>query len=506
MAGRGSKRAGGQRRTSKTSGGSRGRKPAVSPIIDLEATIVDESGPAASAADKDPPKVSQAGTGPAGAEPNAASPNQDGMSGQEGSPEWWMKEMKTFFLGGVHIGRWRIPAAGSFVVLGIFAGGLVLGHLWGPDPRGAPGTGQLQERIAALETTLRGTTTANEALTGRFTALEGKLDKATEHSRNARAAADAALSEVRSMEASLQDLVQAGSNSDATGVSDAALRQQLTDLAARIEQLAQRAPPSDGAVIPEAVDQRIDAMAKALAELKASIDQSAARAGELTGSVAGDAQALVEATQEKLRGDLAAIEARLNDRLKALENSFTGSVTTEPAEASVAAGRLQRAVDSGVPFQRELSGLATALPGDRAITILAPYAAAGVPTTKVLTERFDVVAGQLTNGAPDLAAPQTDGGGDFVADVLSRVSKLVEVRKTAEPGSRNMRAAVKVARARVMEGDLGGAANALSGLADGLTEDAAKWIEHARARAEVDAAMAELLRRAIMTAPEPEDS
>lgn len=495
MVGRGSKRVGGQRRTSKASNGAQGRKPAVPPIIDLEATIVEDGAVGGPGRDAEPPKASAERAETDDAKRGAAAP------GPEQTPQWWMTEMKTFFLGGVHVGRWRIPAAGSLLVLGIFAGGLALGYL---SRSGDADTGPLRERIAGVEAALRTATAANQALAQRFDALGAKLDMTAEHSRSARAAADAALSEVRSMDAGLQEMARPGSDNDGNGVSTAALQQQLTELAARIEQLAKSAPDGDGVVLSEAVNQRIESLAKTFAELKVSIEQSAARAGELTGTVANDAQALVEATQEQLRGDLAQIETRLNERLAALENSITGSVPTGPSAASVAAGRLQGAVDAGEPYQRELSGLGKILPGDQSFAVLAPHADTGVATIAALITRFDAVAEQLA--APGTKTTDTEGGGDLVSDVLAKVSKLVQVRKTTEPGSRSMSAAVAAARSRIEERDVAGAAKVLEGLGDGLTEDAAKWVEDARARVQVDAAMAELLRRAIMAAPEPEES
>lgn len=493
MVGRGSKGAGGQRRKSQNSNGSRARKPAVAPIIDLEATIVEEAQP-----------EPQAGETAASAGPSDASPEPDDAPPPDTAPNSWMKEMKAFFLGGVHIGRWRIPAAGSLLVAAIFVGGLAAGRLSGPEVLPPPSSGPLQARIAALETTLRGATASNDALSGQIDALDGKLDKVTEYARNAGSAADAALSEVRAVDAALQDLGRPGGGDDATAASNAALQKQMSELSARLDQLAQRTPSVDSAGLPESVNQRIDAMAKTLAELKTSIEQSAARAGDVTGSVAADAQALLEATQKQLTEGMAAIEARLNERLKSLEDSFTGTVPTAPGAASVAVGRLQRVVDGGKPFQSELAGLSAALPGDPAFVTLARHAQAGVPTRAAVIAGFGAVAKALRSGTAEASGEETDGG--LVSDMLSKVNNLVQIRKTTDPGSRSAAAAVDAAEAQVGQGDLAGAAESLGRLGDGLPQDAVDWVAQARVRAQVDAAMAGLLRRAIMAAPEPEDS
>lgn len=476
MAGR-RRRGNGRRRNG--SGGSENtsrRKPAVAPIIDLEATVVDDA------------EAERSAEAPAG----GAGDTQKDEPRAEAPPATWMDEMKTFFLGGLHIGRLRIPVAGSLLVGAIFLGGIWLGSAVGPDR--TRDTANTAAMTAALE---KAAAQIND-MSARFDALDAKVDTVSKHALNAQSAADAALSEVRALDAGLQDTVRAPDENQAGALET--LQEQITGLASRLEQLTRNVSSIDGAAISQALEQKIAELSKAFADLKAYVEDAARSA---PAPDAAQIEETVQATKQELIDMLTRIEQGLDEKLKELDGRISAGVQTEPAKASVAAARLQRAVDAGRAYQGELATLSTMMPGDPAVTGLAEHAATGVATRAALSERFDTLAADLT--ADPAATDQTaeDGEGGLISDVWSRVNTLVDVRKSSEPGSRALRTAVETAKVHLENGDLGYAAEALSAAGADMPEAAAKWIQDARARDAVDAAMDGLLRRAIAITGEP---
>lgn len=463
------------------------RRPGhVPPIIDLEATIIEDAKPAA---DAEGPRSGPADAGKTGGEDVRP----------QGGPESWMDEMKTFLFGGVHVGRWRIPAAGSLMILAIFAGGLVAGRMLMPDAQSGDEIEAQAQRLQAVEKALEAATRSNNALAARFQVLEEKLDAAGENARTARASADAALSEVRALDASLQDLAADAGESDPTRMAE--LQKQLGDLAARIEEMTESYAQGAGAEATAALESRIETLATALAGLKTSVEALASRASQSVPDAAS-AEALIEAARERLLESVDDIVKRVEDRLAALEDKTAESAEYKPSPAPVAAAALQRAVDAGSSFQRELAALAVAMPGDPAITAIAAHAERGIATRNDLAGRFEDLAAKLT-AAQGSEAGDAEAEPGLVDDLWARVNRLVDIREQNAPGSRALSAAVATARAHIEEGDLAKAADALEGAGDGLGEDAATWIADARARVAVDAAMDGLLRRAVQSAAKP---
>ena len=492
MAGRKSRSDGRQTRASSTKG-SRGRKTHVPPIIDLEATIVEDK----DAAETEPREdASASASGPE----RAPGGGEGATSWQDDQPASWMEEMKTFFLGGVHIGRWRIPAAGSLIVLAIFAGGLVGGRLSAPEVPTGDAAG---ERFTALEAMLKDAAEANADLASRFGDLNAKLDAATANARDARSAADAALSEVRALDASLQDLAAASPDGGDNAVQ-AALQEQIAALSERLEQIASNVTAGEGTGTPDELDNRIAALASALEELQGSVEELAARAPVQPGDGDTIAQSVIDAAKAQIAESMEEALVRVDARLAALENGLDAPPREGPEAATAAAADLNRAIDAGSPYQRELAAFAAAMPGDPAVSAIAPYATTGVATRADLMTRFETVAAELSARAPaDSGADKGEEG--VIDDVWSRVTRLVEVQKSTEPGSRVLVGAVEKAGERIAEGDLDGAADALAAGGEGLTDAATDWIDATRARSLVDAQMDGLLRRAVLKSSVTDD-
>ncbi len=473
-------------------GGSRRRKTHVPPIIDLEAVIVEDADTASSRED-----ATAAG---------ATDPKEDAgaKSWPDEQPASWMEEMKTFFLGGVHIGRWRIPAAGSIIVLAIFVVGVVAGRFWLSGAPAGDVSGPAVEQIAALETVLKDAALSNTELGRRFDTLEEKLDAANANALKAKSAADAALSEVRAMDADVQALATARADETGDTSMGEALRQQIAELAARLEQLAQNAGTGEGTGIPLAFSERLDALSVALDTLQSSVQGLVQRQAAASDTANTSAEAIINAARTQIADSLNEVLSRFEERLVALERDVAETPAAGPAPAATAAAELHKAVDSGAAYQRELAALAAAMPGDPAVAAISAHAPHGVATRSGLLERFETVAAELSATGPG-GDKNEEGDGNLLDDVWSRVNRLVDVRKSSDPGSRTLVGAVDAAREFVETGDIAGAADALAAGGDGLTEVATTWIEDARARAHIEEQMDGLLRRALLVAVNTKD-
>lgn len=440
----------------------RRRKPNVPPIIDLEAVIVEDSEPA--------PNDGAAAADATGREQaDAARKDQNSVS--------WMEEMKRFFLGGVHVGRWRVPAAGSLIVVAIFIAGLIGGWYFGPEARVSGPSVASDQRMPVVETALKDIASANTAISSRLEDLSVRLETVGEHARLAQTAADAALSEVRTFD---------------TAPANQAVQEQIGKLSAKIDALAQNPPATNGQVLPRDMDARIASLSTAVADLKSAVEQMAAQQTPAQGVDGVDTAALLDAVRAQLKDGMDDVVTRLD----ALEAARLQSYQAAPSPIAGAASDLQKAVDAGKPYQRQLAAFAAVMPGDPAITAISAHAPDGVPPRLALAARFEEIALDLTTSKPG-SAETADGDGNLIDDVWSRVNDLVDVRKSSDPGSRMLVEAVAAARAHVERDEMARAADALSAAGEGLTQAAEKWIREARARRKVDREMNGLLRRAL---------
>lgn len=460
----------GDRRKGAGKGTRRGRAH-VPPIIDLEATIVEDKKPADETA-----------------QDRAKESSRESGARPDGPTASWMDEMKTFFLGGVHVGRWRIPAAGTLLVLLIFIAGLVGGRLMTAGPEAPAGDTATTRHLDALAAELKQLVDANQGLVRRLDGVGERLDTVSTAVGDARSAADAALGEVRTLQDGIAELAPA-----APAQVDESLKRQIAELATRIESLGETVP--QGATDPNRgkLVERMAGLERSLGELKDAVDKMSRSRPEAPGGTPAAETALAELKAQLAEG-LAAVVARL----EALE---ADRGAPEPADnrsnpAWTALSALQKAIDSGAPYQRQLADLAAAMPGDPAITEIAPRAPQGVPTRAALAERFEAVARELT-GAPETDAQASEEDSGLITDMLNRMNTLVDLRKSTDPGSQLLFDAVVAAREQLERGDLDRAAAALSAGGEGLTESAQQWITDARARGKVDGELNALLRRAL---------
>jgi hypothetical protein len=141
---------------------------------------------------------------------------------------------------------------------------------------------------------------------------------------------------------------------------------------------------------------------------------------------------------------------------------------------------------AGQPFDRELAALALQIADEPALAALEPLAGRPVPTIAMLTDRLTGLA------APGATAPDPPADGDaapsgLVDRLVDRASRLVQVRRV-DPGSE----AGELGRARRLLGqnDIAAAAATVAAVPRSAARD--DWLAGARARMELDRALAAL--------------
>lgn len=321
------------------------------------------------------------------------------------------------------------------------------------------------------------------------------------------------------MRSGLAPVMEAGRGGDKTGRLEALGGQvdriELA-LGALRKDLARAARP-DPAVVAAAG--RLTTLENALAELRADVVEKAG-ATELARLAARFAAsenrpAIAGAGTEAASATTAAIEAlraSSTSRLTALEeenaalratiagiNRRIGAAAGPDARNALllAVGQLREATRGAAGFADALgavAALATMDAGIAGLTArLAPHAGKGVADFILLRGRFATVADAIARAA---VAP---AGGGWIDRTLSRISNLVTIRQVGETAAARDDAQGLIARAelRLAAGDLAGAVAALGRLHGAPAKAAQPWLAAARARLEVDKAVAGLFARAL---------
>jgi uroporphyrinogen-III synthase len=162
---------------------------------------------------------------------------------------------------------------------------------------------------------------------------------------------------------------------------------------------------------------------------------------------------------------------------------------TRRAEFLLAVGQLRDAASAGRGFAEELR-VARGLAPESAAPTIARLAAqqTGVETRASLARRFGPVANAVVAAARVEQASDTP----FLAEALERVQRYLSIRRVGEVGGDSATARVARAEARLAVDDLEGALAALDPPGPAWLAPAQDWMQAARARLALDAALARL--------------
>ena len=156
---------------------------------------------------------------------------------------------------------------------------------------------------------------------------------------------------------------------------------------------------------------------------------------------------------------------------------------TEAARRAAALDALAAAIDRGEPFDAQLSELAL----DPAPAPIAQHAATDVPTLAVLTETFPDAARAALAKTRDVSG--SDGWGARLADFLKAQTGA---RPLTPQAGTDPEAILSRAEAALRDGRVADALTEIAGLPADVGAALAEWSAGAKARAEVEAALAAL--------------
>ncbi|NKB48060.1 MAG: hypothetical protein GKS02_01725 [Alphaproteobacteria bacterium] len=189
---------------------------------------------------------------------------------------------------------------------------------------------------------------------------------------------------------------------------------------------------------------------------------------------------------------------QLRQQLAALGESGRGSGegVTQAVGLALAAGRLQRTLDQGAPYQDAMANLRALSEGDATLGAildrLAGQAGAGILTREALTQSFNAVARDV------VAAAGGEAAGGWTDRALQRIQSVASVRRVG-PDVTGDGPEARVARAefKLRSGDMAGAVGELDDLTGAAAAAAEAWLTSARARLDADVAVGEIEALAI---------
>ena len=234
--------------------------------------------------------------------------------------------------------------------------------------------------------------------------------------------------------------------------------------------------------------------AKSLAALQQTTGQAAATIKELDGRIAAlEAKPAAPAGEiAELRQQLAKLSTAVADlgaRVAAVEKAAPAQSTADPTDSALLLTllRIRDAVEVTRPFAAEYEAFAALVQARPEIAAaagpLAEPAKTGVASRAVLLARLHALAGAIAAAEAQPAEP------DWSEKVLARLRGLVTIRRIDGAGQSEPEAAVSAAERALAGGDLAAAVAPLGRLAGPPAEAARPWLQMARQRLAVEAAL-----------------
>lgn len=345
-------------------------------------------------------------------------------------------------------------------------------------------TDALEQRLTAIEDRDPGAPKADAAAVER---LESRLDGMAQ-----------TLTAVTDEVAIVREGLATSGGGEGLGPMAAQLSERLQGLTDRMEALERTAHPAPPAPTEPAVKpEDIAGVQAGIDRVSADLDSAVGRIANLddaVGKIAGldDEVRTNGEIGTALAARLDAVDQRLDRIAKALESTRSGR---ERAGAFLlAANQLAAAATGSGSFAPEIEALRAAAPADdtvmAALETLAGHAG-GVPSLAVLRRGFSQAAANAVD------ASVVGSGDGVVGQALTRVAALVTIRRTETADGDGLDALLLRAETALAGGDLEGAIEAVRKLDGDPVKAVAGWLADAEARAAVDAAARTLQARAL---------
>ena len=361
--------------------------------------------------------------------------------------------------------------------------------------------GDLEKKLADLAARPDGSgvQSAIKGLTGRLEKLEATVEDTA-----APVASDltSELAAVKSGLASLRsDVEKLPAGSSDAGVSPAELKKVQDQLTA-LENGARAS-----ATLPEAmsgVEASVTEMKRAVADMQSRVQnaettakaaQSAVSTSDVSLKTLADSQARASETLTTVSSDIKTVaetgaaglkEVRaeldvLSNRIAEIEKTMGDATAREVAARALSVSALKSAVDSGRPFETELTAVKAGLPADTDVAALEAYAKTGVAPASVLIAEFPGVARSMYGA---ITAP--DRSGDLLDSFIAGAKSIVAVRGPGDASGAGPEAVLRRMENAVASGNLVAGLDAYKDLPDAAKEAGADWAKRAEARVTVN--------------------
>jgi len=255
---------------------------------------------------------------------------------------------------------------------------------------------------------------------------------------------------------------------------------------ARIESSITKLPASDSS-IPErlfAADNAMKSLGIALTALNKRSDEVAASATEARARADASEKALTElrsSVQDLSKNSSAGLSPAdvdtVQKRLAALEQAVKNAPTDRGARLALSAAALRDTVVSGAPFDAELDEVKSLGAGEKAVALLTPFAATGIPPAPALAQELRALIPAMLK----VSGAQAPAGG-FLERLQANAGKLVRIRPLDIPAGDDASAVLTRVEIETARADIAAALADLDKLDPAVRAPAQAWIGKAQAR------------------------
>ncbi|HET9714813.1 MAG TPA: hypothetical protein VFP60_01395 [Pseudolabrys sp.] len=292
-------------------------------------------------------------------------------------------------------------------------------------------------------------------------------------------------------------------NQTSPDAASAALELRLS----KVEAVLAKGPDIDPSLSERlsAADNSMKALGTALAALNRRTDEIAAasdRARERADASERAANELRKRMQELATTSSSGLSPadvdNVQRRITAIEQQLKNGAPDRPARLALVTALLRDATASGRPFTGELQEARSLGADEKSLMLLAPFAAAGLPTAAAL-------AHELTALIPMMAKTgevQSSAGG-FLDRLQANAGSLVRIRPLdAQPGNDSAAVLARI-ESRLAQADIDGVIAELEKLDAKISAPARSWVEKAEARQAAIAAAQQLALNAAHALENP---
>lgn len=359
------------------------------------------------------------------------------------------------------------------------------------DPAGG-GAVELRQRLDAIEGTMASLAKAAEGASDKsipkLAALAGRLnDMRTELDAKITATRKSVSSDVEKQLAAITTTLKVRDEEESAA---AEVMETLKGGSKRLSLALETAQTETARIADDVMSLRTanEATKSSMASLEDSARKIAERIAALESTTTENISALPS------QDDISTAITPVSEKLAAVTEKLDGVIKRESARAESAKrvllalelANLQRALAQGRPVANELANIKKSAPEGMDLSALDKLAKDNVATQQVLIREFSNVASSAVQ------AESLDENAGTFEKLIASARSVVRVRKTGDVEGETTEAIIARAEDRLKRNDLSAAVSQLGALKGKAADAFASWLDRARDRLSVDAALAKI--------------